>query len=867
MVSNQRTPIVKYTAKILREMQAHANGDTTNVSILLSGDPGIGKTTYIGMLCELLGLKAIIIEVPHITEEHLINIPFLVFNGVTGAKQSSAQKVTNGPDYKLILADSNLYTQLHNAVKISDEEYIAHMQKAPAHVQSIYTALGGNAAKIPPSIEAIRKNFSVILFFDEALRKTSVRIRNCLRDILNGNIGNHIIPNSAYVIFASNTKDPGGLDMIPENYEFQEIEHLKPTKDNWFEWLESKFQHDNQVKLKPAVLNKFKEKLKDVDLSNNDAAADVRTSPRRWEQMLLYINSSLPAKDEQHARALLTNIKNNFINYDTGDYAALHDKVITAVSELIKDTSNITINKKDTLQAGDWRDALDHMVEQQMNLGDHRRHIPTISGPPGIGKTTYVQQVANNHDMLLINIDTSSLNADDVIGIPYSGARSDDDSKIEVQFSIPKLHEQITQKIKDKTASYKKAVTAHEGAAAGIAAIDDFNKQKWKYLIFFDEVNATNDRVFNALRRVLLEKNFGPSGDNKGGVLELPKGSMVIAAMNPHRQGTEKLTSHFKDIADIIPANANWPATKKYLEGKKFTGVSEEVNHIAFGLLEKFISKFKTDDSKYAGPTREFHLQLVQALDPVYVTPREYTTMYGRMSREIAGELPELLKQPDIEPEEIRDEMDDIVTEAFKDSLNFVFTKKEVFDERDDFFEKLRTWIHSLPDTVYGNLLIKQIKTNPLAASLESYFTGTKDITKLPDDEQIVNSHNNMSNEQVITELKSLLNKNIVDENHVKKYILDETANKVEIKGDKLIHGSEKVSLLTNFVLSYIFTLHLHEYSNDRLKLIIRAIPSIERDIVGKLEQAGKIDEDTKDEVAGVLGTLGQYAFELISEL
>jgi len=867
MITPQRTPIVKYTAKILREMQAHAHGDTTNVSILLSGDPGIGKTTYIGMLCELLGLKAIIIEVPHITEEHLINIPFLVFNGMTGSSTASAQKVTTGPDYKLILADSNLFTQLHNVQKIPDAQYLEHMKKAPKHIQNIYVSLGGNETKIPDSIESIRNSFNVVLFFDEALRKTSVRIRNCLRDILNGNIGNHIIPKSAYVIFASNTRDPSGLDVIPENYEFQEIEHMKPTKDNWFMWLESKFEHDKHITLNTTILNKFKKILIDSDISHNDAAADVRTSPRRWEQLLLYINSSLPAKDEQHARALLTNIKNNFINYDTGNYAALHDKVVEAVSELIKSTSNILINKKDTSPEGDWRDSLNHMVEQQMKLGDHRRHIPTISGPPGIGKTTYVQDVAAEHNMLLVNIDTSSLNADDVIGIPFSGARSDDDSKIEVQFSIPKLHEQITQKIKQKLSAYEKVLTNKEGVASAKQAITEFNKQDWKYLIFFDEVNATNDRVFNALRRVLLEKNFGASGDNSGKVLELPKGSMVIAAMNPHRQGTEKLTGHFKDIADIIPAGANWDSTKKYLEGKKYKGVSEDINHISFGFLTKFINKFKTDDKKYDGSANEFFLQLSQAQDPVYVTPREYTTMYGRMCREIAGELPEIKKQPDIKPAEMRTEMDDVVLSAFKDSLNFVFTKKEVFEERDDFFEKLGTWIHSLPDTVYGALLVKSIKTDSLVTRLEDYFTGTKSILKLPNDEQLVNSHNNMSNEQIISELKTLLTKVVVDEDSVKKYILDESHKKIERHGDNLKQGSDDTSMLTNFVLGYIFTLHLHEYSNDRLNLIVRALPSLYNSVLSKLAEQGKIDDNTKDDAHPALMAIAADAHELISGL
>jgi hypothetical protein len=73
--------------------------------------------------------------------------------------------------------------------------------------------------------------------------------------------------------------------------------------------------------------------------------------------------------------------------------------------------------------------------------------------------------------------------------------------------------------------------------------------------------------------------------------------------------------------------------------------------------------------------------------------------------------------------------------------------------------------------------------------------------------------------------------------------------------------------MLTNFVLSYIFTLHLHEYSNDRLKLISRAIPSVEKDIFNKLLATGKIDEDTKDEVAMALGEIMSNVHTLISDL
>ena len=70
-----------------------------------------------------------------------------------------------------------------------------------------------------------------------------------------------------------------------------------------------KFEEDEKVKLNPAVVRKFYELLSDEELNNNDMAKEVRTSPRRWEQLLLYINASIPPQSQKEADGLISNVK------------------------------------------------------------------------------------------------------------------------------------------------------------------------------------------------------------------------------------------------------------------------------------------------------------------------------------------------------------------------------------------------------------------------------------------------------------------------------------------------------------------------------------------------------------------------------
>lgn len=850
--------------KTLRHM-GHMNAGHQVGGILLAGDPGIGKTTFVGMLGNLLGLKTIVIEVPHITEEHLINIPFIVFNPQTGATQQMASKLPageeKGQDYRVVLAQSSLFTQMTSAPKMTDEQYIEHIKKAPAVIQRMYQMLGGTADVIPPVIAKVRQQHSAILFLDEFYRQTSMRIRNILRGILNGNIGLHRIPKSVYIIYASNMRDQG-LDQIPSNHQFTVVEQRAPGKDDWFDWLVDNYENHHDVNLNGVVLAKFKKELEDQDISFTDADSEVRTSPRRWEQVILYVNSSIPVKDAAEGRSLITNVRNSFLHYKTGKTSKLADKVVKAVKELIKETSGHDYKGgEDANDATEWRRTLQHYVEQQMKTGGARKHIPVVSGPPGIGKTTMAAAVAAEHDLRLIDIDLGEIYADDAVGLPIPGARHGDN--INVRFSMPKLYHQIMNKIKAADEAYIAQLRKENGAEAE-KFIKQYQQRRWKYLIFFDEMNRVDEKTFNALRRVVLEKNFGPSGEEDGKMLELPKESIVVAAINPEGGGTSELTDHFRDVVDVIPALGNWENTRKWLQAKKFADTNQAVPPLALSVMDEFIKKFKSKDNKHPASQQPFYLDS-DGLE-VYISPREYADMYATLVREVDAAYEDAL-QNQSKGDTIRDKLNEAIADALEDSLNMPFYKNESGIDREEFMHKLRLWVEKLPGSMFRDLSERKATTSATASNaLMAYMKG-KDVATMPSDAAIINTNNLSNNAQVIEEVREMMRSLLTTQDAVKKYMLTADQPKVTLNGDKLAKSGEKVPMLENVFLALLYTLHIHQFANDRLSVIGKAMNTAVSEIRKALVQQDIIDSDTSDDVISTTAELRSAIVDLISEL
>lgn len=211
----------------------HTGLDSTGY--LLGGDTGVGKTSFIRDLAALLGLELVIIETPHIVEEHIIDIPFIVVKPAGDAKNAHLQVDTASPQFDIKFAKSNLYVALTRANKM-DDAALLRMVNSKQHLMPIWKELGGDEDVIPEEIMELRKKYKVILFLDEYFRQTSNAIRNMLRSILNGRIGSNEIPPDVYVIFASNLVDQGVGDIM-ENEDFRILDFDKPSLDGWFSYM------------------------------------------------------------------------------------------------------------------------------------------------------------------------------------------------------------------------------------------------------------------------------------------------------------------------------------------------------------------------------------------------------------------------------------------------------------------------------------------------------------------------------------------------------------------------------------------------------------------------------------------------------
>jgi len=711
--------------------------------MLLTGGTGIGKTTFIKDLGRLLGMPVFLVEAPHVTEEHVINIPFISFDNSTPNGKASSINVTAG-GYRVQLAKSYLAVRLHQARAVPDAQLLNSMHSASANLQKLWENLGGTPDDIPEEIVQLRKKYKVILFLDEFFRSTTANVRNILRGILNQMIGEDRLPAGTYVIYASNMVDTSGsLEPVSLHTDFKELEYTPPTKDEFMHFFVSKFEKDTEVPLKPEVVNAFAAALKDKHIAYDDVASEIRTSPRRWEQIMLYVNSNVPVQSEKDARALLSNVAAQF-QYGNAN-SDLLDFTMNIVKKIIAATSGEEMAQISPLAKTDWHDTLMHQIQTKMKLGERRTYVPLVAGLPGIGKTSQMVEVAQELNMLLISIECTTLLPEDITGIAIP--KKEDDG-MAVQFSEPKLYMRIMKEIAEDTSAYMSDPNVSKERKTAFA------KQPYKYLIFFDEFNRVeNPNVFNSLRRLILEKSFNDE-------VKLPEDALVVAAMNPYDKATMELTGHMRDAMDYIDTAPHWGRMLNYLKNiaenkPELKDAPTKAKEVAFDVIRSFGEKFglKTATADIPGAARQFYINYNpegKATDNfVYLSPREYSTMFQDV---VMGLRRRIRKGLSSGTEQYVEEIASAIYEKMRHTLNFVFKHKHEVDSP-QFMKLFRSWL-----TQQCQKYLEKQRT--LATFEEMLDTVMTDHSKhLRSDPDFVNYANNFNRNKFEEDISNYLDK------------------------------------------------------------------------------------------------------------
>ena len=555
--------------------------------VLITGDTGIGKTQFVKQMGKLLGLNVEVVEVPHITEEHVINIPFVVIKA-DGSQTSTSAKIPHPDkmkDLEVIIAQSYLARVLENSQPIPNGQLLKNYSNPAVFKpqdRAIWEHFGGSKTEIPAIFQLVRNKFKTILFLDEFYRTVPQSVRSILRNVLDRYIGADRMPKGVFVLTASNLEDePGTIEKPAEHAEIDPIPMPIATKDEFFNHLVGKFGD----KLRPELVDAIYSGIDDSHLSYNDENTGIRTSPRRWEQLILYINAHLPINSEQEARDLYSNIENNF-RTETGT-SELHKVVKNIVQTLIKKSGSSHWNVKPN-EDTEWVNTFKHQLATKIKLGDDRTYVPTLVGPPGAGKSKMITAICLDPkiNLLPITINLNSQDYEKLLGIPLpretnksDGAppktnpvsEASDQKKREIapEFTSPPLKLWI-----DKEREYLKNQFLKN------PNIPQSQKEKWenqqyKYLLFIDEFTrpmGKNQKTFNAIRQLMLDKKFA-NGEKLG------DDTIIAAAMNPSGTGAVKLTRHVKDSMDMIPVHPTWKTLKSWLQSPECAR-AEEVDNI-----------------------------------------------------------------------------------------------------------------------------------------------------------------------------------------------------------------------------------------------------------------------------------------------
>lgn len=749
--------LLRNIKRILGDMITTDRGDRPMT--MLTGDTGIGKTSFVKLLSKIFGIPELIIEVPQVVGEHIINIPFVIINN-DGKMSAGTDKidVRDPKKYKVVYGRSYIMGSLDKMKKLSDAEWREHYKNLDDNTRTIVDEI---ESRYPGKIKLIRSKFERILFLDEYLRTAPMAVRNVLRDLMVGQIGSDTVPRGTYILYASNITDSadGSLDDLATHQRFNFADFSPPTKDEWLSFTLSQLTKEN-IEIKEDVVESFEKSLRDEHISYNDAETQLRTSPRRWTEIFVYLNQMYPFKDAATAAITYRLMKRQF-----SETSAKNSRISKAFSDvlekMIKDLCRkSTISEKDFVTVvtdsspADFNDALAQNIMVMTQAKGLKKYVPVVLGLPGIGKSTLMASFEKPpYNLRIVTVNSQNLSRDDVVGITLpEESETDGRKEMAVAFSEPPLYIRIKKSIEDAEQNYQKYLNKQEAAGkipSAKEALDNFNKQEYKYLIFFDEINRISDvTIFNALRRVILEKEFNPD-------YKLPKTALVVGAMNPDDIATSSMTGHFKDAIEIVDAAPKWKSYVEYLKNNYGPymveeGASDAAANTAIEFVEQFPKVFS--DSKSDSPHREFYFSIGETQN--WISPRDFTKMAGLMMAQFdlgVDEVIGLSKRRKLsDNEEIQIIVND-VQQVVEGTIKGILKAEKLDLDQPDIYDK----INHMLEIIISKNFTKTAETAELDSLLDSIVEGQ--TTDISDDGDWLNYMSNYQSNTFADEFRGYL--------------------------------------------------------------------------------------------------------------
>jgi len=280
--------------------------------------------------------------------------------------------------------------------------------------------------------------------------------------------------------------------------------------------------------------------------------------------------------------------------------------------------------------------------------------------------TSIFINIAKEKNMGYISVDVSNLKAEAFVGIPIAKTNVQT-GEITTTFSEPVLYNSIMKEYNEIIETFRQ------------------DGRPYNIILLFDEISRTTPAVFNAMRKVLLEKEF-----SKG--YELPKDVMVTGAMNPSGKGTTELTGHVRDVFDIILGTAKFPDVIAYATTEEHVVIANKklgfdasgiVGNIIVQLARGFESKTRPDTDEKLSLDESPFWWTVNG-ETFYISGREFTQAIANILGQLQGRL---LIDMDWDPEANYSEEDydnfmqealNVTANAFSHTLNNVVTKMQV---------------------------------------------------------------------------------------------------------------------------------------------------------------------------------------------